>query len=489
MQGILSKAFSIEQRAFLSQNPRCSFSQKSLLHRYTLCDKRPKTQWQNFSHLLCRNFTSIKSSATTSTLNPFDNVRAEYILSGKWSEKENLKSYIQDRIINLNHYFSILQRSPEEDQLAEKIMARYLSKKAYNYIDSLPYRLNLQKSEKTLENFGPHFFREREIDFYLKYGFIGPKAVKSISQEKLKEIHARFTGMLKGLTPDQNRKKILRQEWRDKDILDLVTNEEIVAKVSSLLGENIKMRFTSMHEVPPGEGSFSNMTSGHIPDFYAHSDMNLGTAVIPRVDTEKPFCDRDAVSVWISISGTNEDNAPLFVFPGTHLWDITTPLTYLEHTKHDKKSLERTCRLLSTKGFANQLNANHYLYYDYLQNSHYQKMLTTTKKTEMYMAPGDCLFFTTHLLHGSGINQLPVSRLGMSVRYSRALNPENEENLSVVRALFSKSQQVRLGLSENDDRIPIIQVLGTQHHERSKPINLKQLREILAEKASDVDMK
>ncbi len=54
------------------------------------------------------------------------------------------------------------------------------------------------------------------------------------------------------------------------------------------------------------------MTNHHIADFYAHSDMNLGTAAIPKVDTEDPYCDRNAVSVWISISGTHQLNAPLF---------------------------------------------------------------------------------------------------------------------------------------------------------------------------------
>lgn len=411
-------------------------------------------------------------------------IRSENIKAGKWGEKEGLDVYLESRVANLQKYFASIQRTPEEDQLAARIKARFLNKEAYNYRESLPYRLNLKVSKKTAENSGPSFLSEREVAFYLEHGFVGPSHMPSISKEGLKKVHGRFSGMLKGSTPEQNRAKVLRQEWRDLDVFDLVTNKEIVSKISSLLGDNIKMRYTSMHEVPPGEGSFSEMTQGQIPDFYAHSDMNLGTAVIPKADTEKPFCDVDAVSAWVSISGTTPDNAPLFVFPKTHEWDITTPLTFLEQARHDKQALDLTCKLLSTRSWANTLNAQHYLFYNYLLNSQYRQMLATTKKTEMYMGVGECLFFTTHLLHGSGINQLPVSRLGLSIRYSRATNPENEENLSVVNELFSERERAQLGLKENERRIPIFQVLGTEHHENTVPVDLTELRKILVKKSS-----
>lgn len=408
--------------------------------------------------------------------------RAAFTTHRQWSINEDLHGYLLERIRNLNRYFKDLPRSEAEENLSLKIKQRYLSNEGYNYRASLPYRLNFKSPNITQENSGAGFFSWRDMEFYMRNGFVGPVKIKSVSGQRLAEVHQRFTGMLKGTTPDQNRLKILRQEWRDVDVLDLVTNPEIVAKVSSLLGKNIKMRFTSMHEVPPGLGSFSDMTNGHIPDFYAHSDMNLGTAVIPRNDTEKPFCDRDAVSVWISISGTNADNAPLFVFPGTQKWEITTPLTYLEHTKDKPEALDETCKLLSTKGFANQLNANHKLYYDFLTSSHYRTLLPHARRMELYMEPGECLFFTTHLLHGSGINLTRVSRLGMSIRYSSAMNPENEENLTVIRELFSEEERARLGLKEGDDRIPIIQVLGSEHHPRSVPVNVIELRKILTKK-------
>lgn len=411
-------------------------------------------------------------------------LKIENIESGKWAEKESLDVYLKKRIPILERYFEELSRTPEENELAKRISSRYLNKEGYNYLESLPYRLNLTTSNKTRENSGPAFFSEREISFYLKNGFVGPTDMQTLSKDRLKAVHNKFSGMLKGSTPEQNRTKVLRQEWRDLDVFDIVTNKELLAKISSFLGDDIKMRYTSMHEVPPGQGSFSEMTKGHISDFYAHSDMNLGTAVIPKSDTEPPFCDRDAVSAWVSISGTNPDNAPLFVFPGTHEWDITTPLTFLEQTKTDQKAFDLTSKLLSTKSWANQLNAQHYLYYNYLLSSPYQKMLSTTRKTEIYMKPGECLFFTTHLLHGSEINRLNIPRLGLSIRYSRATNPENEENLSVVRNLFSKSEREQMGLKDNDNRIPIFQVLGTKHHANTVPVNLRELRKILVKKRS-----
>ncbi len=425
-----------------------------------------------------------KTSANIFSLHtlPKESIRATHLRKGEWGEKENLYVYLQERIPILQNYFKQLPQSPEEGVLMHRILDRYLSKQGFTYGASLPFRLDLKPSHITRENSGPSFFSERELDFYFENGFIGPKTIKSVSQERLKALHSRFTGMLQGSTPDQSRLKILRQEWRDPDVFDLVTNPEIVSKVSSLLGPNIKMRFTSMHEVPPGEGSFACMTNQQISDFYAHSDMNLGTAAIPRVDTQDPFCDKDAISVWISISGTTEHNAPLFVFPGTHKWDITTPLTYLNQFKDDPNALLETGKLLATKGFANQLNANHYLFYKYLLASSEQSRLCETSRTEMYMQPGDCLFFTTHLLHGSKINTTAISRLGMSIRYSRATNEENNENLTIVRSLFTDEEQLEMGLEKGDERTPIFQVLGNAHHEKSKPVNLAALRNILRNK-------
>ncbi len=157
-------------------------------------------------------------------------------------------------------------------------------------------------------------------------------------------------------------------------------------------------------------------------------------------------------------------------------------MTYLQQTQSDPQALALTCKLLATKGFANQLNANHYLLYNYLLATKDPSILRKPLRTEMYMPAGHCLFFTTHLLHGSKLNTTDVSRLGMSIRYSLATNEENNENLSIAKGLFSKEELSRLGIQENDDRVPIFQVLGNEHHEKSKPINLAAMREILLQK-------
>ncbi len=404
-----------------------------------------------------------------------ENFRAVHIR--KSDQKENLHTYLLEKIPFFKQYFEQLPQSTNESDLSQKILFSYLLKRGFTYEDSLPLKANVNLFDKH----SPHsFFSETDLKSFTENGVIGPKKIKSVSQEKLRVLDSRFAGILN--MTDPGRLKMSQQEWRDPDVLDLATNEEILEKVSFLLGSNVKIRATNIHTHPPGKRSISSMTTSQASDFYAHSTTNLEAAVIPTVDTENPFCDKDAITVWVSIAGTDKHNSPLFVFPGTHKWDIMTPLTYLDHAKEDREALLNTCKLLATQDFGNHLNANHYLFYNYLLTSQNQFPLKKTMKTNLLMQPGDCVIFSSHLLHGLNLNTTFDPRLGISIQYSQATNEENHKNLTLVNSSFTRKEQLELGLDIADERMPSIQVSGNEFHVKSKPIDLAALKDTLRKK-------
>lgn len=396
-------------------------------------------------------------------------------------EKESLGDYLKARVDMLDDYLNCLPRSPKEEKLLLEIKEAYQNSKGKDYKDVFPYRVRLEKNTRTYENSGPYFLSEEQIKSYINNGVIGPIPIETISESTLQAVFKRFSGMPDDLSPQQYRNIRVRQEWQSKDILDLACNKEIVSKISSLLGNDVKIRFTAIHEIAPYVGSFSSITDNKIPELCAHSDTNLG-ARLSKKGLEGPVVGLDSINVWISINGTDSDNGPLYIFPMTHKLPILTPMKYLNYSKNDPAVLERTFKLLSTQGFSNEMIANHALSFNYLINSQHNNRLLNIKRVEIYTKPKDCLIFSTHILHGSDINRTSKTRLAISIRYSRATTEENEDNLKAVNSMFTTSELSRLGLQEGDGRNPIIQVSGTQHHKKSKPINLDQLRKILEEK-------
>lgn len=428
-----------------------------------------------------RAYTMQSSRALRSFSTKLINFSNDLTYKDRWAKKESLGEYLKQRLPHIESYLNSLEFSANEESFLRQIKTNYQNRTTKVVEDIFPFKFNLEKENKTYENSGLNFLRKKDVRLYLENGIIGPIKIKTISQATLQAVFSRYTGIPKDLTPKDYREARVRQEWQNKDILDLACNEEIVGKISSLLGDHIKVRFTGIHEVPPRAGSFSSITEGKIAALCAHSDTNLA-ARLSKKGMDGPLVDLDSINVWISISETNPRNGPLYVFPKTHQWSILTPLKYLEHASHDKDVLERVLKLLSISGFGHEMIANHALYYNYLLTSKYQHLLSKIKRTEIYTKPGECLIFNSHLLHGSDINWTPKSRLAISIRYSRATNSENEDNLKAVNAMFSRSERERLGIKENDNRTPIIQVLGTKHHENSIAVNFSQLRKILRER-------
>lgn len=396
-------------------------------------------------------------------------------------KQEIFSDYLKHRIASLNSYLASLPYSSKEAALQGRIKQEYANRGSYKEEDIFAEEPFSSGRFKTLEVNGVPCLSRDEVENYSKYGFVGPIKIKTITQDTLSAIFSRYTGIPKTLNPQEYREARVRQEWQNSDLLRLASNPEIVSKVSSLLGDNIKVRFTGIHEVPPGVGSFSSITSGQVHALCAHSDTNLAARLSKRGLTG-PFVDLDSINVWFSITGTTRDNGPLYVFPKTHKWSVLTPYKYLEHSKGDADLSERTFKLLSISGFGNEMIANHMLSYQYIQESINRDTLSTIRRTEVYTEPGECLIFSSHLMHGSDVNSTATPRLAISIRYSSALKSENEDTLNAVKAIFSPQERTQLGLIEGDTRTPIIQVLGKEHHTRSCLVDLNQLKIILSQK-------
>ncbi len=385
-------------------------------------------------------------------------LQKEHVRKGNWSLRENFYDYSHKKMGNLMRYVDSLSSSEKETATLQKIKTEY-SKFTGKPVDIFPFTPSIEQITRTVEDGGDGFLSKEEIQFYIAHGLVGPMPLKSLKPDFLQSIYTQFTGITNTLGSKGYRDVRVRQEWVSLEILELASNVEIVSRVSSLLGENIKIRFTGIHEIPPKTGAFAAATNDKIAAFCAHSDLNLGSR-LSKIGLSHSPVDTDSINVWISITGTGPDNAPLFLFPRTHRWPIFTPLKYLDHARENPEQLERTFRLLSIGEFGSEIVANHALFYHYLHHSPLRNELFEIPEIEVYTQPGDCIIFSTHLQHGSEINQTEQPRLGISVRYSRATNKENTDTVRLLRSLFSKEELFRLGIKENDSRAPILQILG-----------------------------
>lgn len=428
--------------------------------------------WSSFQKRIC------SFSPKTLTVSKIGTATIGSLYKERWAEKESFQDYIIRKMPKIQTYLDGLKMLPQEEEFYQQIHHDYSRQ---NFKNIYPFKVSLGIDTKTFENSKGDFLSEKEIKFYIENGIIGPTLIDTLSNETIKAIFRKFSGIPDHLTPQQYRDIRVRQEWQSLDILNVICNHQIVSKISSLLGPDIMVRFTAIHEIGAKTGSFASITDNKVPELCAHSDTNFGARISKR-GLHGTVVGLDSINVWISINGTNPNNGPLYVFPKTHNWAIMTPLKYLEHAKRDQATLDKTIKLLSKLGFGNEMIANHALFFNYLQEAEYSQELPKIKRVEIYTQPKECLIFSTHILHGSDVNLTNETRLAISVRYCPATTEENEDNLQAVKTMFTKDELLRLGLDEQETRNPIIQVLGSNCHIKSKPVKLDQLRQILEEK-------
>ncbi len=290
----------------------------------------------------------------------------------------------------------------------------------------------------------------------------------------LQSLSKKFTNFNKDYYK-RNLTSSLYSSLKNKDLFELAANPDILEKVSSILGGNIALSNLSIHEIPPGNGKSSQETQGMVHAFNCHSDLSSGSHYYFKTDTnrmENLVLDNRGVCVWVSVTGTDPYNAPLYLFPRTHHWEITTPFTYLENARGDWEELEQILKLLAIhpSNSARRIGLCNIEYKYCLAN--YKSLLPKIARTEIYTKPADIIMFNQHTRHGSGINSSSQSRLAISLRYNTAMKEIG--GIESAGAVVTQEEREKLGFG-NDPRKPMIQLLGEQHHPNNVPIDLNRL--------------
>lgn len=418
-----------------------------------------------------RSFSSASNSCVDHS-DQMETLRKEYIHRGQWSEKEPMDVYLRNALEVCRKYVSTVELSSEEREQYQIIKTWYQQEYIPQDTTLLPF-IKLEAIGKTFETSGGNYLKEKEISFYLKNGLVGPLSISSIDKSQLNAISERFPNFNKDYFRNLGS---LYSALKNKCLLKLATNKEILAKVSSILGDNIMLCNMTVHEIGACSGKSSNETNGMVDAFNCHSDLSSGSHYYFRPganQVENLALDNRGVCVWVSITGTDQYNSPLYVFPSTHHWEITTPFTHIESTKNNKANLDNVLKLLAFnhRNPARRMGLCN-MEYEYLLSSQYKLLLQSIYRTEIYTKPGDVIMFNQHTRHGSGFNSSSKSRLAISLRFNTAFKEVG--GIESAGAIVTKGERELLGL-KHDKRKPIIQLLGKEHHHNNIPIDLTQL--------------
>lgn len=425
-----------------------------------------------FSH--CHTLTPKRflSNSNAKTLSQIEAMRNKHIGKGEWGEKEPMDVYLRKALDVSRQFVSSATLSPEEQKELRKIEAWFGGKYVRPSSTRVPF-IPLKAVGKTFEVARGAYLKKEDVFHYMHNGFIGPLPIFTLSRSHLKAISDRFPNF------NQNYYKNLGSLYsalRNKCLFDLASNAEILAKVSTILGDNIQLSNMTVHEIGAGSGKSSDETGGMVDAFNCHSDVSSGSHYYFKPEgnrVEGLALDNRGVCVWVSISGTTSLNSPLYMFPRTHLWEITTPFTHIENAFSQPRALNHVFKLLAFnhKNPARRIGLCA-LEYDYLLSSQYQTLLPGIKRTEIYAPPGSVVMFNQHCRHGSGMNYTQKPRLAISLRFNTAFKEIGGTELA--GAVVSQKERLQLGLGD-DPRKPMVQLLGNQHHPNNVPIDLKKL--------------
>ncbi len=454
---------------FLHRTPfqdyaKCSFSSKRLEQQLTLC------------RLFSSSMSALNavSNQHVSKIDPITPQQINLIQRGHWAEKESMDVYLRRALAVCRPFVDSVQLTQEEEKQFRIIKAWYQNDYIPQESTFLPF-IKLEAIGKTFETAGKNYLKEKEIAFYLDQGLIGPLPIHSLTRDQLKTLSERFAHFNQEYY-SRNLRSSLYSALRNKCLFQLVTNQEILSKVSSILGPNVALSNVSVHEIAPGSGKASKETNGMVNAFNCHSDLSSGSHYYFRPganQVENLVLDNRGICVWVSISGTDAHNSPLYVFPKTHHWEIPTPFTHIENAKNDPVALDHVLKLLAftTRNPARRLGLCN-IEYDYLLSSHYQALLPALHRTEIYTKPGDVILFNQHTRHGSGFNASSQPRLAISLRFNTSMKEVG--GIESAGAVVTQAEREALGFG-NDPRKPMVQLLGEHHHPNNVPIDLERL--------------
>lgn len=307
-----------------------------------------------------------------------------------------------------------------------------------------------------------------QISNYEQLGFTGPFHTQSISQEQINCLYE--------IALAKPRKNGMSVQMEDPRILQLATNKEIIAKVASVLGNNIVLLSVIIHVVP-AQVATSNKT------LMSHSDLN---PIQDRQDNSHfEHHPNGFLNVWFSLTTTCEQRSPLHFFPGTHCLGMVPLPAYFHTAQNDSQYLDYYCKALSLQGYRRDLGRLA-LHMDVLYKNRNKLSLNNVYRTTVYTNPGDYIIFNPHTLHGTLPNQHDQPRIAISLRYKCATDKPLKRvdfgySLEQLKALYNLAELTTLGLATSEEKPCAIQVLGDQHHKDyqiiDKAIILKMMQE------------
>ena len=315
------------------------------------------------------------------------------------------------------------------------------------------------QGHRRYDDANPEYLTEDQAQFMRENGYLGPMKLHSLTPSSIASI--KKTISCEGA--------ISNFYFQSKQIMDLAVNPEILAKVESIIGDNVVFINDTVLVVNPDGGQLD----------VNHTDIQGSTSILGG---EFYADDPGILNVWISVSGTNPDNAPLQLFPGTHtlgIIPIASHIKCIQESRNGKEYYSKLFALLEPLGKIHvtrslRMNIETMLRSDL---SRYQE----TKRTELYTDPGDCILFNGHIFHGTTQNSTDAPRMAVALRYRSATHAPIYSGLTIdsVQDLFSSEEIAAMSLTANASKVNIIQVLGNNHHHEYHPINHARLIELL----------
>lgn len=407
----------------------------------------------------------------------------DYVKNYRWILKEDLSSYLKMDRVKLKSFLYSIKLSDEEKSRYHYLRNNLLDiKDKAEFLSVMPEfkpfiknglicsKWNELNNEPYGKNLNNPYLDDIELSFYKEKGVIGPYQLGSSSEKKLIRIQ-------KNIQTIQKNGHVIISGLKNINILELAMDPEILAKISSILGDNIVLLNSILRIIPENSHKEKKF-------IITHSDINIvAGSLSPDFFDEK---DKGFVTVWISISGTNEELAPLHFFPTTQKWGIIPISSYLKHVAQNPHLIEYYSRALSLIG-NNQFYGISGLNYDIISSTFSVNALSNIKKVSILTNPGEYIIFNGHILHGSSINRSNKPRIAISFRYRNAMEkPIVSLNYGLskehFRKFYSPDELKQIGMPEACTDFIALQLLGSKHHVDYTPINIPKLLKIMKEK-------
>lgn len=277
-------------------------------------------------------------------------------------------------------------------------------------------------------------FSSTEKMFFKQNGVLGPIKINTFKSKN-------FSFLKELIVHSGDKSNYL---FQSKDMLNLAANGEILSKVQSLLGKDVVILDDTVLLINPGQ----NVDVTH-SDVQGHASL-LGDQFFRN--------DPGVLNVWISVSGTNDLKSPLHFFPGSHHFPIIPSLEHLRVIcRHPEKAFYYS-NLFSFLGKEEHNRRAHRLHMETLKEVFHEIYLERYIRQEIYTEPGECIFFNSHVLHGTSKNVSDSPRISIVFRYRKATAKPLAEGSPFL--CFQIKQKDKNGMKE----IPVIQILGNKHH-------------------------